>query len=109
MLKYVDFKIILLLALACGALNAEARWSEWFNCSNTDVCTRRRVLKCDEGEGIECIPRNVTRSFEEQLIGCSSPQCESGLNLSTISVSIFTPFAWQFCIRLSRYRMSVQI
>ena len=87
--RYVDFKIILLLALACGALNTEVRWSEWSNCSNTDECTRRRVVECDEGEGIECIPRNNTgQGFEQQLIGCNSPLCESEKNLSrSVSVS----------------------
>ena len=96
--RYVDFKIILMLALACGTLNAEVHWSEWSNCTNTGVCTRRRVVKCDEGEGIECIPRHDTnQAFEEQLRGCSSPLCENRLNLSSIaSVSIFTPFTWKF-------------
>ena len=93
MLNYVGSKIILLLVLAAGALNAAVRWSEWSNCSNTDVCTRRRVVECDAGEGIECIPRNTMESFEEQFVGCSSPMCENGLNLSsTVSVSIFTPY-----------------
>ena len=93
MLNYVGSKIILLLLLAAGALNAAPRWSEWSNCSNTDVCTRRRVVECDAGEGIECIPRSIRHGFEEQFIGCSSPMCENGSNLSpSLLVSIFTPY-----------------
>ena len=88
MLNYEGYESILLFALACGAMNAKPHWSEWSNCPDTDVCTRRRILECDEGEGIECIPRNTMRHFEEQLTGCSSSLCESGRNLSLHQVRI---------------------
>ena len=47
-------------------------WSSWSTCESIPNCFRRRVLTCDDGEGIQCARDEL---YEQRLVSLSTNGC----------------------------------
>ena len=64
-------------------------WSPWSTCESIPNCFRRRVLTCDDGEGIQCARDEL---YEQRLVsllmnGCDETCMENSSSLSNMTVS----------------------
>ena len=61
LLKFVGIGILFCLFKPTNAHT----WSEWSDCELILSCCRRRVLTCDDGEGLQCTKGGV---FEQRVV-----------------------------------------
>ena len=64
-------------------------WSSWSTCKSIPNCFRRRVLTCDDGEGIQCARDELyeQRAVSLSMNGCDEKCMENNSSRSNITVS----------------------
>ena len=51
-------------------------WSSWAECTESNICFRRRIFTCYAGEGIQCLNETNRGNFEQSAWNCTtSPKC----------------------------------
>ena len=63
-------------------------WSSWSTCESIPNCFRRRVLTCDDGEGIQCARDELheQRAVSLSMNGCDETCIDSNSLHSNITV-----------------------
>ena len=70
MMSIIKFALVLsnvLLLTTCQT------WSSWSTCESIPNCFRRRVLTCDDGEGIQCAKDKL---YEQRAVPLSINGCD---------------------------------
>ena len=64
-------------------------WSSWSTCQSIPNCFRRRVLTCNDGEGIQCARDELyeQRVLSLSMNGCDEKCMENNSSRSNITVS----------------------
>ena len=66
-IKFVFFVSNVLSLTTCRT------WSSWSTCESIPNCFRRRVLTCDDGEGIQCARDEL---YEQRAVSLSMNECD---------------------------------
>ena len=63
---------VILMFYLISVINGQT-WSSWSTCESIPNCFRRRVLACDDGEGIQCARDEL---YEERAVSLSMDGCD---------------------------------
>ena len=67
----MHFHFVILISYFVSIINGQT-WSSWSTCESIPNCFRRRVLACDDGEGIRCARDELheQRAVSFSINGC---------------------------------------
>ena len=64
--------LLILIFYPTSIINGQT-WSSWSTCESIPNCFRRRVLTCDDGEGIQCARDEL---YEQRAVSLSKNGCD---------------------------------
>ena len=68
----MHFHFVILISHFISIINGQM-WSSWSTCESIPNCFRRRVLACDDGEGIRCARDAL---YEQRAVSFSINGCD---------------------------------